>query len=311
MTPSDNSQIVLASGLNRDEITELLRQGEPRRLVNLAASLNLTGGLFFMLLGRGLLGESFSWFWLVLACIVAGMVWKLSNRLWRDIALASVAQPIGDGWGQSHFASGWGTVDIEKWLADLFSSEGRRFTAWESRGTYRDIAYRLNESTIWRRNRSQKHTEMLYLMQVEIAVPQSFSGSVEVLPKSGLPTAIDDLFRKMAGDEMRRQPIDPAFDAVFDTMVSANASAGNLLTPGFRDAMLKLAARNSQSYLSGRFEHGWFNLRLPVPHLVFASAGLLKPMDDLLDDVDTLWWDLTIPHRLIDSLLGDHDGPLR
>ncbi|WEK03433.1 MAG: hypothetical protein P0Y65_14680 [Candidatus Devosia phytovorans] len=309
MTQADDNQARLASGLARDEILVLLREAEPRRMTNLAVSLNLSGGLFFMLLGRAPLQGSF--LWPIVACIAAFMVWKLSNRLWRDIALASVAQPIGQAWGQSQFASGWGAVDIEKWIADLFSSEGKRFTAWESQGKHRDIAYRLNESTIWRRRHNQKRNEIFYLMQVEIAVPQSFAGTVELLPKSGLPTFIDDFFQKVSGDDMRRQPVDPGFDAVFDTMVSANASTDKLLTPGFRDAMLKLAARNPQSYLSGRFEHGRFNLRLPIPHLVFASASLLKPMEALLDDVDTLWWDLTIPHRLIDSLMGDHDGPLR
>jgi hypothetical protein len=243
--------------------------------------------------------------------VVAGMVWTLSNRLWRDIALATVAQTIGERWGQSHFASGWGTVDLEKWLADLFSSEGQRFTAWESQGKHRDIAYRLNEATIWRRRSNQQRREIFYLMQVEVAVQQSFTGSVEIRPRSGFAPAIDDFLRRVSGEDEQRQAIDPDFDAVFDTLASANASVDKLLTPGFQRAMLSLAERNPQSGLSGRFQHGWFNLRLPIPHLAFASAGLLKPMDELVDDVDTLWWDLTIAHRLIDSLMGDHQGPLR
>ena len=148
-------------------------------------------------------------------------------------------------------------------------------------------------------------------MQVEIAVPQPFAGSIELRPRSKYMAGVDDLFRQLSGNELQRREIAPEFDAVFDTLASANANVGELLTPGFHRAMLTLAKRNPQSYLSGRFQHGWFNLRLPIPHLVFSSAGLFKPLDALTDDVDTLWWDLTIPHRLIDSLTGDHQGPLR
>lgn len=299
----------LASGLDRDEIATLLRNAEPRRLANLSASFNLSGGIFFCLLGRAPLQGSF--LWPIVACVVAGMAWTLSNRLWRDIALATVAQTIGERWGQSHFASGWGAVDIEKWFADLFSEEGQRFTAWQSRGDHRNIAYRLNEATIWRRRTNQKRRETFYLMQVEIAVPQSFAGIIELRPRSKFLAGVDDLFRQLSGNELQRREVTPEFDAMFDTLASANANVDQLLTPGFQRTMLTLAKRNPQSYLSGRFQHGWFNMRLPIPNLVFASAGLLKPMDALIQDVDTLWWDLTVPHRLIDSLMGDHQGPLR
>lgn len=299
----------LASGLDRDEIATVLRNAEPRRRDNLSVSLNLSAGIFFTLLGRAPFEGSF--LWPILACIVAGMVWTLSNRLWRDIALATVAQTLGERWGQSHFDSGWGTVDIEKWIADLFSDEGRRFTAWESQGKHRDISYRLNEATIWRRRSNEKRSEIFHLMQVEVAVPQSFSGSIEIRPRSGFDPAIGDFFRHISGAEEQRHAIDPAFDAVFDTLAGSNATVHKLLTPGFQRAMLELVGSNHQSYLSARFQHGWFSLRLPIPHLVFASAGLLKPLEALIDDVDALWWDLTIPHRLIDSLMGDHQGSLR
>ncbi|MDV3249820.1 hypothetical protein DevBK_00610 [Devosia sp. BK] len=299
----------LASGLDRDETTTLLRTAEPRRMANLAASLNLCAGIFFLLLGSAPFEGSF--LWPIVAIVVAGMAWTVSNRLWRDIALASVAETVGVRWGQSQFASGWGTVDIEKWIADLFSEEGVRFTAWESQGKHRDTAYRLNEATIWRRRSNQRRYETFYLMEVQVAVPHSFAGSVELRPHSKFMTGVDDLFRQLSGDEVQRRVISPQFDAVFDTLASPNADVDKLLTPGFQQAMLALAKRNPHSYVSGRFQHGWFSFRLPIPHLAFSSAGLLKPMAALIDDVDTLWWDLTIPHRLIDSLTGDYEGPLR
>lgn len=238
-----------------------------------------------------------------------GGVWRLSQRLWRDLAIAVLASVIGERWGQVEFASGWGAVEIEQWLGDLFSDEGMRVVAWQSRGRYREIGYRLTESTIWRRRRSGQR--ITHVMQVEIAVPRSFSGNVQLVPRSGFAAEVDDLLRQVMGSAERRLEVDPDFDAVFDTIASKNASVGTLLTPNFRRAMLALAARHPQTYLTARFEHGWFSLRLPIPHLVFASTSLTKPLTDMAEDADALWWDLTVPHRLIDALMGTHDGALR
>lgn len=299
----------LASGLKRAEIEELLRHTEPMRLAALTASLNLSAGAALTILGSILSGGSILFSFV--AAIAAGSIWQVSNRLWRDQAIAAVAPAIGGPWGQSSFASGWDAVEIETRIGEIFDNEGARFTAWQSHGRYRDIGYRLNEATIWRRRRNNQPREVVHLMRVEIAVPHSFAGSVELLPQSGFMGKIDDVVRQFSGETGRRQAIDPAFDAVFDTHVDGGAPVQELLTPNFRRAMLALAARHPRMYLTARFERGWFSLRLPIPHLVFASAGLLKPMPDMADDTDTLWWDLTVPHRLIDGLKGDHDGPLR
>ncbi len=295
----------LASGLERDEIDAMLRAAEPRRMEVLSASLNLVGGTFLVLLGH--LDAFF--LWPVAAALGAWGVWRLSQRLWRDLAIAVLAPAIGERWGQVDFASGWGAVEIEKWLGDLFSDEGMRVVAWQSGGRYREIDYRLTESTIWRQRKSGQR--ITHVMQVEIAVPRSFSGNVQLVPRSGFAAEVDDLLRQVTGSAERRLEVDPDFDAVFDTIASENASVGTLLTPDFRRAMLALAARHPQTYLTARFEHGWFSLRLPIPHLVFASTSLTKPLTDMAEDADALWWDLTVPHRLIDALMGTHDGALR
>jgi hypothetical protein len=295
----------LASGLKRDEIDAMLRAAEPRRIEALSASLNLVGATFFVLLEYL---EAFR-FTPVAAALGAWGVWRLSQRLWRDLAIAVLAPAIGERWGQVDFASGWGAVEIEKWLADLFSDEGMRVVAWQSSGRYREIDYRLTESTIWRRRKSGRR--ITHVMQVEIKVPRSFSGNVQLVPQSGFAGTVDDLLRQVTGSPEQTLEIDPDFDAVFDTIASPNASVATLLTPEFRRAMLALAARHPQTYLTARFEHGWFSLRLPIPHLVFASTSLIKPLTDMAEDADALWWDLTVPHRLIDALMGTHDGALR
>lgn len=306
---SVGSETSLASGLERSEIEAMLKAAEPLRLQALSASVNLTSGVFLTLIGRALLEGSF--LWPVVAGVVAFSVWRLSQRLWRDLAIGALAPAIGARWGQASFESGWGAVDIETWFRDVFSEEGARFTAWQSYGRYREIDYRLSESTVWRRRRNNEPREVVHAMQVEVSVPTVFSGRVDLVPRSGFAGKIDDLIRKMSGSTEQRLEVDPAFDAVFDTVTSAGASADNLLTPGFRRAMLVLAARHPRMYLTAHFEHGWFSLRLPIAHLVFASASLTTPMPAMAGEADALWWDLTVPHRLIEALMGDHDGPLR
>ncbi|MFN3500644.1 MAG: hypothetical protein ACK4ZJ_00140 [Allorhizobium sp.] len=299
----------LAKGLDRSDIDAMLRAAEPRRFQALSASLNLAFAVFLTLLGRAPF-ESMA-LWSVVAAIAAMALWRLSQHLWRDLAIAAIAPAIGEPWGQSLFVSGWGAVEIERRLGDLFSHDGARYTAWQSHGRYRDVVYRLSESTIWQRRRNNAPREVIHLMEVEITVPVSFVGSLKVRPRSGFARKIDDLVRRVSGESEQRIEIDPAFDAVFDTMMDRCDSVEALLTPAFRRAMLVLAAHYPRMYLEAGFEHGWFRLRLPIANLVFASASLAKPMTDLAEEADALWWDLTVPHRLIDALMGDLDGPLR
>lgn len=303
------SHSTLAKGLEHNEIDAMLRAADPRRLQALSASLNLTFAVFLTVLGR-VPFEGMA-LWSVAAAIAAMALWRLSQHLWRDLAIAALAPAIGEPWGQSHFASGWGAVEIERRLGDLFSHDGARYTAWQSHGRYRDVAYRLSEATIWQRQRDTAPREVLHFMEVEITVPVSFTGSLRLRPRSGFARKIDDLVRRVSGESEQRIEIDPAFDAVFDTMTERCDSVETLLTPAFRRAMLDLATHYPRMYLEAGFEHGWFRLRLPIANLVFASASLTKPMTDLAEEADALWWDLTVPHRLIDALMGDLNGPLR
>jgi len=297
----------LASGLARGEIEGLLHEAEPRRLQALSASLNLAAGMFLTLLGSNPAGLV----WPLVAAVVAITVWQVSQRLWRNMAIAAVAPALGQPWGQSRFASGLSALGLERWVTELFSHEGRRFTAWRSEGCYRETEYRLSEASIWQRRPNSDQHRVRHLMQIDVAVPRPFTGTVELVPCAGFVGQIDDVIRQLTGNAEQRVEIDPAFDSVFDTMVSQGTSTDDLLTSGFRHAILALAARYPRMHVTGRFENGWFSLRLPIPHLVFSSARLTKPMTDMAHEADALWWDLTVPHRLIDALMGDRDGPLR
>lgn len=305
----ETSEATMASGMQRSRLQRLLAQAEPRRLAALSANICLAIGAALQIASVGPWGGSFMR--IILGVIIAIALWQLGNRLWRDMAIAAIAPALGEGWGQKHFVSGWGTVPVEEWITDLFSSEGSGTTAWQSEGDHRSVQYRLMEKTIRVRRHSQRRREIIHLMMVAVSVPKPFSGRVEFRPSSGFSGVIGDVLRRLSGDQEQRHAIAPNFDACFDTIASGGASIDTLVTPGFRKALLMLAARHPNTYLTGHFEHGWFHLRLPIPHLSFASAHLLKPLPSMIEDADELWWDLTIAHRLIDGLMGDHDGPLR
>lgn len=307
MTETPNT--TLASGMDRSRLQHLLNEGEPQRYAALSANICLAIGAAVQIASVGPWGGGF--IRILVGVIIAIALWQLGNRIWRNMAIATIAPAIGEGWGQTGFTSGWGTVPVEEWITDLFSSEGSRTTAWQSEGEYRSVGYRLTEKTIRFRRHSKRKQEIVHVMMVAVSVPTPFSGRVEFRPKSGFAGVVDDVFRKLSGDKEQRRTFDPDFDACFDTIASGNASVDAVMTSGFRKALLTLVARHPNTYLAAHFEHGWFHLRLPIPHLAFASANLLKPLPAMIEDADELWWDLTIAHRLIDGLKGDHDGPLR
>jgi hypothetical protein len=249
----------------------------------------------------------------LVAGFVAAALWPLCNRMWRRIAIGVLAPAIGAGWGQKEFASGWGAEGLPRFVEGLFpAGGGTRITAWRSAGVYRDIPYRLHEETIRRKRHGSGPRDVHHVLVAEISVPRPFSGTVELVPQSGaVASRINDALRMVGGSEEWRQSVDPQFDAVFETVASANAPVDELLSPTVRNALLDLADRHGEGRFVARFENGWFTLRLPVRQLTFASTNLLKPMTELEDEADRLWWELTLPHRLIDAVSGDHDGPLR
>lgn len=309
MTLSETSKTTMASAMERSRLQQLLAEAEPRRFAALSANICLAISAAIQIASVGPWGGSFMR--IILGVIIAIATWQLGNRLWRDMAIAAIAPAMGEAWGQKHFISGWGTVQIEEWIGDLFSSEGSTTTAWQSQGEHRSVQYRLTEKTIRFRRHSQQKREIVHVVMVAVSVPKPFTGRVEFRPSSGFFGVVDDVFRKLSGDKEQRHAIAPDFDACFDTIASENASVDAVVTPGFQHALLTLAARHPNTYLAGHFEHGWFHLRLPIAHLAFASANLLKPLPAMINDADELWWDLTIAHRLIDGLMGDHGGPLR
>lgn len=301
-------------GMEREHLGKVLAEAEPRRRAALGASLCVTAAtaatfwLLFAAGGAGALVPALG------ACFIAGLAWALCNRLWREKAIGAIAPALGARWGQQSFSGGRFSDGLAAYIARRFSHDGNRIIAWRGAGVYRGIRYEvLEETTTTRRGlpRESGGVRTRHALIAEIDVPRPFSGSVELHERRGaVSTRIDDLLRVVAGEAAGPVSVNPAFDAVFETVASPDASVDTLLTPAFQQAMMALAAHQGRVFI-GRFENGRFTLRLRIHRLVFASAHLLKPMPRLEEEADALWWDLTLPHRLIDVLSGEQEGPLR
>lgn len=301
-------------GMGRESIRVILAAAEPRRRAMLDASLCLTAAvagafaLFFAAGGRSALIAALA------AGFVATVLWTYCNRLWREKAIGALAPALAADWGQQSFTSGRFSEGLVAYVAGLFSHDGSRIVSWRGAGQYRGIPYEVREETSSiRRGRhfEQERPRKRHALIAEIPVPRPFSGSIEIHERKGVISAgIDEMLRFAEGDKARPVSVGPAFDAVFETIASPDASVDAVLTQALQQTMLTLAGYQGRVFI-GKFEHGRFTLRLRIYRLPFASAHLLRPMPTLEDEVDALWWDLTLPHRLIDVLSGHHEGPLR
>lgn len=297
-------------GVNKERIEQLLAEAEPRRKQALAASVALIVATGVAVFQSRLFGNTIIMPLLVTLVLALG-IWPLCNRLWRGLAIGTLAPAIGERWGQSEFASSLAAMDWSQFFADFFSSGGTRIVAWRSAGRYRDIPYRLKEVTIRERSNNGSKRRVRHFLVAEIALSPGLAGSVRLRPKTGAIGKIGEFVDQISGRDERRISIDPHFDAVFDTIASANVPVDQLLTPDFRRTLQSFAAHHPETRFTAEAEHGWFKLHLPIRTLALASANLRNPMPEMAEEADVLWWELTIPHRLIDGLKGDHDGPLR
>lgn len=137
-------------GVNKEQIETLLTQAEPRRKQALAASMSLIVAIGVLVFQSRLLGSTIIMPLLATLVLALG-IRPLCNRLWRRIAIGTLAPAIGKRWGQSEFASGVAAMDWSQFFTDFFSRRDTRIVAWRSAGRYREIPYRLKEVSVWKR----------------------------------------------------------------------------------------------------------------------------------------------------------------
>ncbi|GEM_PF-1240087 len=291
-----------------------LAAAEPRRRKALLASLGaLLVATYFWVAGARSAGSPGKFLvWLVLLTL---LLWPIFDRFWRRIAIGTVAPLLGAAWGQTSFVTGGGLSAIGARIAALLGRDNRNVFDWRAEGTYRGRDYSVSERriTIGTAQSRAEHSapDVRYILSAGVAVPVPFRGEVTLTRRAAVFDRLDELLRRIASVDLRQTPVEPAFDAVFTTRASEAAPLDVLLTPAFRRAMLDLAGGEDKRRFSGSFENGRFYLDMRIERRAFAAARLLTPMPRLAQDAEALWWDLTLPHRLIDALMGDHVGRLR
>lgn len=246
----------------------------------------------------------------LMAIICASLGWKLSNWMWHSVAVCIVAPEIVTRYGQASIRNAWQLLSFENWISSQFNSRDHKLTSWQSEGNYRDIAYRLSEISVRPATMTKQHFPPRYYLAAEISVPVQFSGRIEIRFRNPVADKFITLMKQMLGNDRRHYTGDQRFDDVFETYIENCLNPQELLTPALRKTLLTIAQYGLRSQFSARFEAGQFHLDSPIESLIFKEASLLTPMPQLMDTTQNLWWDLTIPQRLIDGLTGNYEGPL-
>lgn len=301
----------LSSPFERERVEAALKKAEQRRKTILSASIVVTFAIAFAVFQLSFFDIAIIGSYAA-ALMAAALCWTLCNRMRRSVAICSIAPEIGAQYGQINIQNAWELLTLEDWLKATFTAKDIRSTTWKSDGKYQEISYRLSEVSITTKNINHERAPNppSYMLVAEISVPASFTGCIEIRSRSRVLGQITSIIQHILSDETRYYTGDQHFDEMFETYVKNNKNYQELLSPAFRVSLLNMTRHGLRTEFSGRFESGWFYLEVPIQTKTFKNASLLKPMTALMNETQALWWDLTVPQRLIDGLTGKYDGPL-
>ncbi|MCF7646467.1 DUF3137 domain-containing protein [Bacillus subtilis] len=305
----DGSTPLLSFSQERENVVTALTQAEDKRKTALSASICLSFSAGFAAFQSSLFDVAGIGSY-VAAIIFAAPCWKLSNWMWHSLAICSLAPEIASRYGQKTIRNAWEFWDFESWITAQFNNQEQQLTSWQSEGNYRNIAYRLREVSVQPARRTRPSSPPRYYLMAEISVPASFSGRIEIRLRNSVTDPFISFIKQMLGDDSRIYTGDQHFDEIFEIYGENCPDYQSLLTPALRKALLTIAQYGVRQRFSARFEKGWFYLDFPIETPIFKNASLLQPMPQLMDAIQQLWWDLTMPQRLIDGLTGNYEGPL-
>lgn len=311
----DGTNLEKTSGISISQLLELLNGAEPIRLTALNVTVNLMAvmtvwslmlsPLSVQMLFAGPFSLMFGLPWLMLALAVPTMLWMLSTMLWRVRVLGKIAPLIGEKWGMSYFASGVKAMEWGDFFDDGFPPKhGMHYTRWRSSGRYRETHFRSRETSHRYKKRPVRHW-----LFVEVSVGGGFGGPIEITSR-GLVGQLTFFMRAFGDGGVQTKTNDPDFDAAFDVFCPRTTSLDAALTPDIRKAFLSILNQMPKGNFAAKIENGWLYIELELEAPLLARANLLRPLSEHVYDAERLWWELTVPHRLIDSLKGDHDGRL-
>lgn len=292
------------SGIDYEAMEAALVQLEPARRTAASATLNSSIGLCLSILMLLQSADTFSIGW-SLALLPAIIILPMSVGLWRSIAISAMAPVAAEKWGQKELVAGIAAMEWQDLLGLVGSnSYGNAYARWKGTGTYRGTQYRAQETIFHRKRRPKQH-----FLAVEVGLDKNTSGIIEITSKTWGIGHLDALIRSLES-ETQRTYVDPSFDSVFDIFAPHHVDARVVLTADLRRTLIAIQSQLRPNPFFARIEHGWLFMQIRIDGPSLQSASLWQETSKYINGAKQLWWELTFPHRVIDTIKGDHDGRL-
>ncbi len=150
-------------------------------------------------------------------------------------------------------------------------------------------------------------------VMLTIDVPVPFSGTILLTGGRGQSFSRIASFAA-AGQDLQTVTFDDLpFDSIFEVSAEDPAEARKLLVPRLRETLIELDRLTGglapDRSLRAAFDAGEFLLAIPRRSDAFDIGDLHRPVDGIESEMERLLTEVTIPHRVIDYLSGNHpDG---
>lgn len=249
--------------------------------------------------------------WLAVGVLAVGafatgaVVWAMV-RLYRGVARSVLVPPLAaaiGGMSYNRTAEGFNAAGVLGLgllpRADVVQAEDMLV------GTHRGVGFRLVEMSCYRMagsGRNRRRQRVWRGLVVEVDVPVPFRGPVLLVRDR----------RASRGPEGLRQVAFPhaGFSEIFAVHAADPDEARRLITPALADSLVALSRARPGRALGAAFAEGVFLLTVPLPRGFLEQGSLFHPADRLIERVPAIVRELTLPHRVIDYLVGDRPGPL-
>lgn len=322
-TPPDSMQSIA----DRISLDDLERQMRPavgrleteRRAVRQAmltrGGAGIGGGVVLALLlwlfGVGLL--------IPVIVLVIGVVAGIALASWqarsfRDRAAAALAPPVAAAIGEMDYErSPFALPEVEDFFDLKVVPRGNRTRYADClRGRYRGTDFFLVECKIVRRTQTHsqgktrnRSTTVFNGLLVQISVPVAFDGTVFIGRDFGnIGNWLSGLVKKI-GD---MQPVtfpDSAFEQHYEVYADNEDTARRLIGKDFADAMVRIDDMAKGGRPRAAFSNGRFYLSLPWRGGFMEPVGVWRPIEMSPKWLQEIVDEMTLPHRIIDTLHGD------
>ena len=247
---------------------------------------------------------------LAFGAFCSGLVGWLMTRLYRGVARTMMVPPLTRAIGDMTYsptAEGFNAQGV----VELGLLPAAQSVVAEDMlvGSHRGTGFRLVELscyTVRRRHRSGRartqRQRVWHGLVVEVDVPVPFAGPV-ILTRGGLARRAEEGLGKVAIPHA-------GFTRVFEARAADAGEALRLVTPALAESLVALSRARPGKALGAAFARGVFLLAVPLPRGYLDQGSLFQPADRLLERVPALVHELTLPHRVIDYLIGERPGPL-